>query len=106
MRLLVWTTIIALVVGAGFVIDGYMSWPSGSLLEIDSKQLRTAGLSLSIGSTLIGIGVLAGLLAMHARAVGIQTRAALAFQAAADGARRAEESRARQAHELRMGNQS
>jgi len=106
MRLLVWTTIIALVVGAGFAIDGYLSWPSGSLLDIDSEQLRTAGLSLSIGSTLIGIGVLAGLLAMHARAVGLQTRSALGAQADADAARRAEEVRAQQAHELRIGNRA
>lgn len=104
MRLLVWTAIVALVVGAGFAVDGYMSWPSGSLLEIDSKQLRTAGLSLSTGSTLIGIGVLAGLLAMHARAVGLQTRAALGFQADAEAACRAEDVRAQQAHELRTGN--
>lgn len=106
MRLLVWTTIIALVVGAGFAIDGYLSWPSGSLLDIDSEQLRTAGFSLSIGSTLIGIGVLAGLLAMHARAVGLQTRSALGAHADADVARRAEEVRAQQAHELRMGNRA
>ncbi|CAH0238071.1 hypothetical protein [Microbacterium foliorum] len=94
MKLLTWTTIVAIIVGAIFVLDGYASWPSGSLLEVDPARWRTAVLSLSIGSTLVGIGILAGLLALHARAVGLQTRAALAFHSAADAARAAEAARA------------
>lgn len=94
MKLLTWITVVTLIIGAIFVFDGYASWPTGSLLEIDPEKWRTSLLSLSIGSTLIGIGILAALLALHARAVGVQTRAALATQSAADAARRADEHRA------------
>jgi hypothetical protein len=86
--------VVTLIIGANFVFDGYASLPTGSLLEIDPEKWRTSLLSLSIGSTLIGIGILAALLALHARAVGVQTRAALATQSAADAARRADEYRA------------
>lgn len=84
MKPLYWVTLIALVAGVAFAIDGVASWPSGSVLTVDPDRYRESVTSLTIGSTLIGIGVLAGLLALHARAVGQLTRAALLTQAQSD----------------------
>lgn len=73
MKALLWITAIAFVAGVGFLIDGALGWPhGGNIFEVDPKEYSDALLSLSVGSTLFGIALLTGLLALHAKAVGDQ----------------------------------
>lgn len=100
MKALIWTTAAALIIGVLFVLDAVRNWPSGSIFETDREVYENVILSSTIGATLIGIGILAGLLTLHARAIGQQTRRALEEQDEAN-MRRAEHA-LRQEQALRM----
>lgn len=105
-KALIWVTVVAFIAGAIFLFDGVSNWPSGSILEVNAEELRNASSSLSIGSTLVGIGILAGLLTLHARAVGKQTLAALTAHASAERARNDEALRQEHAYRLRIDHRS
>lgn len=106
MRVLFTVAFVSLLAGALFLYDGVSNWPSGSLLEIDWDAFENALLSTYIGTALIIIGILASLFALHARAVGQLTRAALAAQSAEDRARADEELARARAYQLRSDHRS
>lgn len=107
MKPLIWTSIVAAIVGLAFAVDGALGMREvGTLLDFNAEEYRNATLSLGAGAICFGIAILAGLLALHARAIGAQTRAALVGYAAALETQRVEELRREQASRLRVDHRS
>lgn len=107
MKPLIWTAAISFVVGVAFAVDGIVSMRSaGEVMDINFQEYRDGIVSLSFAGLFIGIAILAGLLALHAHAIGQQTRRAFALHEATLENQRLEELRREQASRLRVDHRS